>query len=129
MNSLHNSLTGIHIMLVDDEEAMVTWLHELLTVYGAVVEKYTDSNSALKAFSLSSNKIDLVITDETMPGLSGFDMAKKMLDIRSDIPIILCTGYSEYVNAEKAQQNGIAGFMYKPIDTRYLISLAKQLTS
>ena len=116
-------LSGLNIMVVDDEHAMSSMLTELLTVHGAEVVVFNLPTLALADFLHYPDSIDMVITDETMPGLSGLDMAKAMLKIRPDLPVILCTGYSERVNAEIAQQSGLAGVMYKPLEIPKLLQL------
>ena len=116
-------LSGLRIMVVDDEQAMSSMLTELLSVHGAEVTVFNLPTLALADFLHYPDSIDMVITDETMPGLSGLDMSKAMLEIRPDLPIFLCTGYSESVNAEIAQQNGLAGFMHKPLEIAKLLQM------
>ena len=108
-------LNGIAILLVDDEKALLTMIHELLSMHGANVSAYTSSISALEDFKQDPDKFDIVITDETMPELSGMAMASTIMDIRPKIPVILCTGFSEHVNKEIAEKQGIAAFMIKPV--------------
>jgi CheY-like chemotaxis protein/two-component sensor histidine kinase len=115
------NLKGAKIMVVDDEQAMATMLHEFLSVYGARVDSYTDPKLALEAFRHYAADIDLVITDETMPGLSGLHMAEAMLRIKPDLPVILCTGYSEHANAEISRRAGIAAFLHKPLQMADLL--------
>lgn len=120
-------LSHLRIMVVDDEEAMATMLREFLQMYGAIVSVYTQPEMALTAFKQHPDTFDVIITDETMPRLTGFDLAKTMLAIRGNIPIILCTGYSDSVNEDNARSSGIREFMYKPIDLDKLRSLMTQL--
>ncbi len=119
-------LSGLSIMVVDDEHAMSSMLYELLSMHGAQVTVYNLPMEALKAFVYNPNGIDLVITDEAMPDISGFDLAKAMLHEKPNLPILLCTGYSEHVNADIARQNGIAGFMVKPVETLKLLQWIKE---
>ena len=105
-------LEGMSIMVVDDENAMINMLKELLGLYGAHVTAYNRPVDALAAFERNPNNFDLVITDETMPDISGLDMAKGMLQLRPQLPVILCTGYSERVNAEIARNSGVVSFMH-----------------
>jgi DNA-binding NtrC family response regulator len=121
-----NVLSGLRIMVVDDEHAMSSMLEELLTLQGAQVSVYNQPHAALAAFERNPDSIDLVITDETMPELSGLDMARAMLALRPNKPIILCTGYSTRVNADIAGQVGIAGFMHKPLDIQALLQLIQE---
>jgi CheY-like chemotaxis protein len=73
------------------------------------------SIEALEAFRAQPDRFDLVITDMTMPNMTGAELAPKLLDIRPDIPIILCTGFSEVINEEKAKAMGIREYILKPV--------------
>ena len=73
------------------------------------------------------DSFDLVITDQTMPAMTGADLAVKMLQIRSDTPIILCTGFSEKITLEKAKALGIRGFLNKPFSKRDLIAVINNM--
>jgi DNA-binding NtrC family response regulator len=86
-----------------------------------------DSNEAYQIFEADPTMFDLVITDQTMPNLSGIELSKKILAIRPETPIIMCTGYSEAVDDAKAQQVGISMFMMKPVE-RSLLSHAIKKT-
>jgi DNA-binding NtrC family response regulator len=86
-----------------------------LARFGYRVEATTGSMDALAIFREDPDGFDLVITDHTMPGMTGMDLAVELLKIRAAIPIILCTGYSETVSQERASQIGIKGFLMKPI--------------
>jgi CheY-like chemotaxis protein len=90
------------ILLVDDEQVISDMATDLLTNLGYNVTVFNDPIRALKAFSENPDSFDVVITDQTMPNMSGLDLAKELLDIKTDIPIILCTGYSKLVDEEKA---------------------------
>ena len=103
------------ILLVDDEEAMVDAIKPMLERLGYQVAARTSSIEALEAFRANSDKYDLVITDYTMPNMTGIELTKKLLRLRPDIPIILCTGFSEQINEEKAKEKGIRAFLMKPI--------------
>jgi len=87
--------------------------HALEKLGYKVVPK-TDGREALLAFEKESDKFDLVITDQTMPHMTGVDLAHKLISVRPDIPIVLCTGFSEKVNADSARAMGIRAFLMKP---------------
>jgi len=80
-------------------------------------------------FSQNPTAFDLVITDQTMPGLTGTELAKKILALRPEMPIILCTGYSENINEEKAKELGIRGYISKPMELNPLLNLVVQMLS
>ena len=102
------------ILLVDDEEELVQLGGQLLSNLGYRVHTVTDSQEALDIFTHNQN-FDLVITDQTMPGLTGIELAKKILEMRPNIPIILCTGYSKEITDEKIREIGIRSVLMKPI--------------
>ena len=102
------------ILLVDDELMLAELGKAMLELVGYSVTAATSSAEALDLFRSEPQGFDLVITDMTMPGLTGKDLAREMFGIRSDIPIILCTGFSEMVNEKNAKQSGIREFIMKP---------------
>ena len=104
-----------HILFVDDEKVLAEMARNMLVRLGYTVAVHTDSIEALRMFSNQPDSFDLVITDQTMPAMTGVDLARKMLDIRPDIPIILCTGYSNLISEEQAGSMGIKGFAMKPL--------------
>jgi CheY-like chemotaxis protein len=103
------------ILLVDDEDAIVTMEKQMLERLGYSVVSRTSSVEALEAFKANPDKFDLVITDMAMPNMSGDKFASELVKIRPDIPILLCTGFSEKIPAGKANAMGIKGILMKPI--------------
>jgi PAS domain S-box-containing protein len=109
-----------HILFVDDEEQIANVVQQILERLGYHVAARTSSVEALEAFQAQPEKFDLVITDLTMPNMTGTELAKRLIDIRSDIPIILCTGFSEAISRERARAIGIREYVMKPINTHDL---------
>jgi PAS domain S-box-containing protein len=103
------------ILLVDDESAIADIGRNLLEHLGYKVVARTSSVEALELFRAHPERFDLVITDMTMPNLTGDRLAQKLLKIRSEIPVILCTGFSERITEEKARALGIREFVMKPL--------------
>jgi two-component system, cell cycle sensor histidine kinase and response regulator CckA len=103
------------ILFVDDEKAMVDTIQPMIERLGYKVTARTSSIEALEAFRANPDRFDLVITDFTMPNMTGLELTKELLKLRSDIPIILCTGYSEHVNEDKAKARGVRAFLMKPV--------------
>jgi CheY-like chemotaxis protein len=104
-----------HILFVDDEELLVDWGRAALERLGYTVTVLTDPTEALKTFSADPSRFHLVITDQTMPKLTGMSLARKILALRPDIPVILCTGHSVTVSPEKVKEAGIKKFLMKPV--------------
>ena len=108
------------ILFVDDEPALTDLGKQMLEGLGYKVEVRTSPVEALEAFRTLPNKFDLVITDMIMPKMTGDELVKELMAIRSDIPIILCTGFSERITEEKAKAIGISAFAMKPFVIRDL---------
>ncbi len=103
------------ILLVDDEEAILTMEKRMLERLGYQVTSLTSSLEALEAFRDNPDKFDLVITDMAMPNMPGDKLAVELIKIRPDIPVLICTGFSENMSEENAASIGIKGFLMKPI--------------
>jgi CheY-like chemotaxis protein len=115
------------IMLVDDEQAIVDVLRQALERLGYEIIPFTDSTTALKAFQDDPQFCDLVVTDQTMPTCPGETLAKEMLAIRPELPIILTTGYSDRVDEERAGALGVRAFRTKPVDFADLARVVRTL--
>ncbi|MDY6903455.1 MAG: ATP-binding protein [Thermodesulfobacteriota bacterium] len=105
-----------NILLVDDEVLMTDVGEKMLGRLGYNIIVTNSGHEALEVFSEDPDYFDLVITDMTMPYLTGVDLAKKLMEIRSDVPIILCTGFNELITPEKARNLGIRKFIMKPFE-------------
>jgi PAS domain S-box-containing protein len=114
------------ILLVDDEEAIVSLGHQMLERMGHEVVGRTSSFEALEAFRAQPDRFDLVVTDLTMPKMTGIDLAQKILEIRPDIPIVLCTGFSEPVDPKRARGMGIRATLRKPFLIRQLTEAIRE---
>ena len=97
----------------------------LLERLGYRVTVKNSSVEALSIFQSAPNHFDLVITDQTMPNMTGFDIARRMLQIRPGMPIILCTGYSALISEEMAKAEGIKGFIMKPFTQVVIAALLR----
>ena len=115
------------ILAVDDEEVIVGLYKAILERLGYKVTAHCSSEKALEAFQSSPDSFDLVITDQTMPHLPGSELAKEILQIRPDIPIIFCTGYSSMVSEEKAKEIGIERFAMKPVSNKDLVITVREV--
>ena len=105
------------ILLIDDEETILEVGKQMLERLGYKVVVKNSSIEALELFTKQPDRFDLVITDMTMPGLRGDRLAKDLMNIRPDIPVILCTGFSEHIAEERAKEMGIREFVMKPFVT------------
>ncbi|HVN97421.1 MAG TPA: PAS domain S-box protein [Syntrophorhabdaceae bacterium] len=103
------------VLFIDDEPMLTEWGRTTLTRLGYKVTAVTDSKQALSIFSSDPSQFDLVITDHTMPSMTGVQFSKELLKIKPGIPIILCTGHSETVSPDIAREAGIKEYLMKPM--------------
>lgn len=115
------------ILFVDDEEILAIMGKKMLEQLGYTVTAHSHSIQALEAFRNDPAQFDLVITDLTMPELTGTELAQRMLAIRPDIPIILCTGFSHLINEYSARTIGIKEFVLKPFTLSSIGKLVRKL--
>ncbi len=103
------------IMVVDDEPSILSMFGEVLEDEGYEVVSFDDSQKAFEWFRKKPDGVNLVVTDMTMPGMCGTELAEKMMEINKELPVILCTGYSSGINEKKASALGIKAFFLKPV--------------
>jgi CheY-like chemotaxis protein len=113
------------ILVVDDERIIADIQREALERLGYTVETAENGQEALEKFKAAPGDFDLIITDQTMPLLTGAEMAMEMLKIRPDQPIILCTGYSRVITAKEAEALGIRAFLMKPVSRKDLARIVR----
>jgi len=106
------------ILFVDDEESIANLGRQRLERLGYTVEATTSPIEALDLFHLNPDQYDLIITDLAMPKMSGDRLVEEILSVRQDVPIILCTGFSEKIDERKAKAIGAADYLEKPLDKR-----------
>jgi CheY-like chemotaxis protein len=115
------------LLLVDDEEAIVRMEKQMLERLGYEVTTRTSSVDALEAFKAKPSAYDLVITDMAMPNMTGDVLSRHLIAVRADIPVIICTGFSEQMSAAKARQSGIKGFLMKPLVRGDLANMVRKV--
>ena len=109
---------GERVMFVDDEPALVEIARNILSRLGYQVEAHNSSTEALAAFQARPDAFDLVITDQTMPGLTGAALVKEIKNLRPELPVIIATGFSRQLSPEQAQKAGVSAFVMKPITSQ-----------
>ncbi|MFT5728577.1 MAG: PAS domain S-box-containing protein [Desulforhopalus sp.] len=115
------------VLFIDDEETLTRMGQYMLESLGYTVTVRHSSAEALETFQNRSDQFDIVITDQTMPGMTGGDLSRRMLQIRPDIPIILCTGHSTIISEEKAKSMGIKEFAFKPLSKNDIAKLIRKV--
>ena len=115
------------ILLVDDDETLVDLHRQLLSLNGMDTVGVTSSGQALEVFRTAPMRFKLVITDLVMPGMNGLELSSEILKTRSDVPIVLCTGYRERVLGENLSRSGIRKVLFKPFRSAELLEIIRKL--
>ena len=115
------------ILFVDDEASLVKMVKQMLGRLGYLVTGKVSSIEALKAFQADPAQFDLIITDMAMPRMAGDQLVQKLFKIRSDVPVIICTGHSDRIDKEKAVALGVAAYQMKPYDKKVLANTVRRV--
>jgi signal transduction histidine kinase/ActR/RegA family two-component response regulator len=118
---------AIRVMFVDDEFAITRMASRNLPRYGIAVEAYNDSRAALTAFLQQGRRFHALVTDQTMPGVTGADLVREVLRAAPDLPVVVCTGYSDTFTPEQAKSIGVQEYMLKPLDFRRMAHVIRSL--
>jgi CheY-like chemotaxis protein len=113
--------------VVDDEEIITDMFQTILGGLGYQVTVFNSSLEALAFIAQESTPFDLLITDMTMPHLTGLELMQKVRTIRPNLPVILCTGFSELINKEQARALGVQVYLMKPFSVRELTLAIRQV--
>ncbi|MFZ3127032.1 MAG: ATP-binding protein, partial [Rhodoferax sp.] len=114
---------GQHIWVVDDEPAVTRYLGELLEGQGYRVTLFNSPDAALAAFASTGQEVDLLITDQTMPGMDGTTLAERLHMVRPDLPVILCTGHGGGIDQGDLARSGIRHFFTNPVAAHDLLQV------
>ncbi len=115
------------ILVVDDEESVVEFEKLVLELLGYTVTTATNSLEALELFQAQPDSFDLVLTDQTMPWLTGTELAAKINGLRPELPVIICSGYSSGFDGEVAKSPGVRAYAMKPFGKEELGRLVRQV--
>ena len=115
-----------HVLVVEDEPSITDFMRDLLSSRGFQVTTARNGRDALALFQADPENYDLVITDQTMPKLTGLALARELFSLRPQLPVILYTGFSENLSEQVVQEAGIRGYLKKPLDIEKFFSTIKQ---
>ena len=115
------------VLLIDDDRTVAGMVEQILKSLGYKVVVKTDSLLALDSFKNNPFAFDIVLSDQVMPNLTGLNLAEKFMEIRENIPIILMTGFSEKISAEKVYEMGIKGYLEKPVIKKNIAELVRKI--
>ena len=110
------------VLVVDDERAVASLVGELLELNGYTVTVETDAENAWQLFAAEPQRFDLLVTDQTMPRLSGAQLATRLKGLRRDLPVVMMTGYSATIDEHKARELGIQTYLRKPVNGDELLA-------
>jgi CheY-like chemotaxis protein len=113
------------VLVVDDEETVAEFMRDLLESWGVEVTSASTASEARERVARDPQAYDVVITDQTMPRMTGLELARELLAIRRDLPVILYTGYGEGIAQEKTAAAGICALLKKPVEPQALFALLK----
>lgn len=108
------------VLVIDDDPVLLELVSEMLDILGYDAVSSVSSTEGLRIFREAPKDFDLVITDMTMPELNGDMLARELISIRNNIPIILCTGFNEQISETRAKEIGICEFVMKPVNMETL---------
>jgi CheY-like chemotaxis protein len=117
---------GERILFIDDEAGIVAIGERILTSLGYHVTSFTGSLEALERFRSSPGDFDLVVTDQTLPQMTGIEITGKVLEIRPDMPVIICTGFSRQLNEETVREHGARSLIMKPFTVEGLAGAVRR---
>ncbi len=106
------------IMFVDDEPALVNVFRQGLMRLGYKIEGFTDPRKAFEYFEKYHDKVDMLVTDTTMPYMNGVELAQRLMDMKKGLPVIICTGFTTLISVDDAREKGIKDFIMKPFKIR-----------
>jgi CheY-like chemotaxis protein len=108
---------GERVLLIDDDAPVLAAIAEVLSRLGYEAVSFSDSHAALAAFEAAPERFDVVVTDETMPGLTGTGLARVLRRHRPDLPILLVSGYIGATQAQQARAAGVSEVLFKPVQS------------
>lgn len=122
-------MTNKRILAVDDEKMLLTFLNDFLSSYGYSVTTCTDAFVALDMIKTNPGDFDLVITDQTMPTMTGLELVKKIRELKNNTPVILCSGVSDVINENEKKDFSVSCCLLKPVDNSLLLKHIEQSLS
>jgi CheY-like chemotaxis protein len=114
-----------HVLVVDDEAMVSEFMKELLESWGLAVTAKANGAEAREAFADAPERYDLVVTDQSMPRVTGLQLARELLEIRPTVPVILYTGFADNLTEAQARAAGVRALIRKPVEPAVLLALLK----
>lgn len=125
--SISKELKNLKVLIVDDNKDLAEFYSDLLLLNGCITSVFTNSIDALTDFKFKTNNYDLILSDISMPGMTGDELAIEVLKLKPDMPIILCSGFHPEISTDNLMNLGIRQFLPKPIDSSKLLDIINEL--
>jgi len=115
------------ILAVDDEISLLTFIDDFLSRYDFSVTTCTDASKAIDMIKSDANRFDLIITDQTMPGMTGLELISELKKLKNNIPVILCSGYNDVIDESEIKNHDVSFYLQKPVGNALLLKCIEQL--
>ncbi|MBD3609436.1 MAG: response regulator [Gammaproteobacteria bacterium] len=120
-------LSNRHLVVVDDELAVASYMQEMFRLHGANVRAFTSGNDALAYCQVNTTPVDLLITDLQMPGMSGIELTRELRDQGFKMAVLVCTGYEDILSREQMKSLNIFGELQKPIERQQMLAIIQRI--
>ncbi|RDH81417.1 MAG: hypothetical protein DIZ80_15125 [endosymbiont of Galathealinum brachiosum] len=124
---ISKTLDNLRVLIVDDNKDLAEFYSDLLSLNGCVTSVFNNGIDALTDFKFKINNYDLILSDISMPGMTGDELAVEVLKLKPDMPIILCSGFHPDLSTDDLMKLGIKHFLPKPIDSTKLLDIINEL--
>lgn len=115
------------ILAVDDEISLLMFIDDFLSRYSYSVTTCTDAIKAIDIIKSEVDGFDLIITDQTMPGMTGLEFVKQIRALKNNVPVILCSGYNDVIDKNEIKDHGVSFYLQKPVGNAQLLKCIEQL--
>jgi CheY-like chemotaxis protein len=123
------NVTNKKILAVDDEKMLLMFMNDFLSSYGYLVTICVDTNEAIEMIKVDPDRFDVIITDQSMPEMTGLELVTQIRELSSSTPVILCSGYHDVMDENESNEHNISYYLQKPVDNSHLLKCLEQLTS
>ena len=122
-------MSNKNILAVDDEKLLLMFMADFLKGYNYPVTTCSNANEALEMIRSNPDEFNLIITDQTMPGMTGLELVKEVRELENNTPVILYSGYKDLLNEESIKEHDVSYYLQKPVDNSHLLKCIENLIS
>jgi len=117
------------ILAVDDDMSLLTFINDFLSRYNYSVTTCADAFKAIEMIKSDADGFDLIITDQTMPGMTGMELIRQLRKLKNNMPVILCSGYDDVIDKDEIKDHDVSFYLQKPVDNAQLLKCIEQTLS